>query len=297
MAEKLQWQILLKLVVAELKRGPKRREQIIAGVKKSNYGGSNKSIDRMLEALLIAELVAKSENGTYEWVKDYDELRIDQIPLRLEHSKVLKENLMETSKTQKDFSLPFSFLTGIQKSEYFKYFHQHLEDGYPTIFDFYEKWENINKKNEDFNNEVERISADRNFIIAKSANDMANDRAISVNMFASIKKYIELISGGELKDRVDLKVEDGIFDPITKLTLAKNEAIKEELEKFIHSCVSSESVKKLYDELEIEEAQEKIGMVLEKEILDIFKAVDLGFPLRGYCEHCKIYLKEKNSQK
>ncbi len=290
----LVWQRLLKVVVDALKRGPKKREAIIEEAEAGGFKKSYKTVDRVLRALKDAKLIDESEDGIYKLIKDYQEFRSDEYQIRLEHSKQLKEQFKKSLKSQETFDMKLHSLNAIQKSEYFENFLQHLEDGYNDTFNLFKKWEEIkaekDKKNEKFTNEIKKIASKEGFIIHESLSDSDNtSRVISVHIFNSIKRYSKFAGKRKPKIGVDLEInEEGVYDPLTMFSLAKNTGLKEELEKFIDVCISSDSLKRLYSELEPTEAQEEeIGINLGQEISIIFKAVDLNYPLKGSCNACK----------
>ena len=274
----------LRYIVAILKKGPKKREAIIAEVKKLGFHGSYKTIDRRLKALREAELLKGSDDGTYEWIKEYQEFNSGEYEKKLEHSKELMGILTKNGN--------FIDTESIRSSDYFDNFRQHLETGYQDVFTLYREWEKLEeekkRRNEAFNEEIKRIAWEKGFEIKKNRDLVIGEKQVTTVIFDSIKRRCELAAEKRLIEPIEItSAPFWLEDPIAG-HIAINVHLKEELEALIESCVQDETVKCLYNELaDVEKRESDVYSKLNKEIGTIFKNVKLRLPLKGSCSACQ----------
>lgn len=242
----------------------------------------------------------------YTWKKEKEELmrqydeyaNVDEFQAKLNHSEKLIVMLKEKSYEGVE-SLRLSegghIMSLIRHSKSFDKFLQHLQTGYPDVFNLYQKWDKLEVKksdiNEVFTKEIKKIVLEKGFEI-KSYSDLKKDkRQVSSIIFASIRRYCERADEPMLKEGAKLSLRDDmVFDPIMNEFIAKNVHIKEEIESLIGTFMQAKTIRDCYTELSRIEKQESDSYSdINKEIGDIIDSVELGWPLKGVCNACSGY--------
>lgn len=294
------WIELFKDVVAILKKGPKKRWEVIEEVKKG-HKESNKTVDRILKALKDAKLIKESEDGRYEWIKEYQEFEtMDERQAKRKHS----EELIKTITKEELVDADYFFLSESNfNSKSFPYFLQHIETGYPDIFKLFNEYKVFKSQKEKakgaFNKEIEGIISEKGFEFKESDLKEEGREVLRSVTFDVIDQYCSLDAEGKLKERIKLTLghegTKGVFDPIITCSyIARNENLKEEIEKVIETCIHTESVKTLYSELATVEKKEIDSFFkFESKIGRIIREIKLRKPLEGSCDACKFTIGRK----
>lgn len=233
----------------------------------------------------------------YQQFANYDEFKAMH-----EHSVMLIERLRNATINNVDFRL-FDVgkrdlrvgLDFIKYSEYFENFRQHLESGYPQVYELYNK--NLKeveaetvKINEAFQEKIEKYASQNGFEIKKIEDMQPNKQQISSFIFIGIKKYCEYADEPLLKKGVKLEEKDNkIFDPIMGNCISLNTDIKEKIENLIESCVQDNIIRQLYSTLTTTETNElHIYSEVDTQIAGIIRDVKSGGVLKGSCGACMI---------
>lgn len=225
--------------------------------------------------------------GEYERYKNWDEYRA-----KLEHSKILLGSAVDKARVNQKLAVA-SIICG----EYLEYFLQHLEEGYPDVFELFNQWkrDEAGKKRvkDDFEREVKRIASEKGIEIMESSGELIIGKKQAPSaIFNSIKRYWKLAVEEKLEEKVKLELREGdVFDPLTNECIAVNKDIKEDLEGLIKDCIHAKNMESLYKTLKsIEDKENEDYSRLSGKIIKIIGEVKLGNPLKGSCGACKFLI-------
>ena len=208
----------------------------------------------------------------------------------LEHSKRFfrSKKLRSSNKGHKNFEK-------IIDREYKEEFIQHLKTGYPEIYKLYEEWERkkreVIKKWDEFKEELSKEIENRGFKIVPSNSSPIEDRVVFKRIHKMFRKLFDKKIGKNIKIDEQVKLEVKNEQIYCSLYLAgpisPNPSIKDELEKLIKDLLNSDKFIKLYKEYDkLKKRREEIEKELYGKVRQLAKEIELGMPIKGYCDSC-----------
>jgi len=146
MTEKVveKWSSYFPCVVREIRKGPKTVKELM-----KKCGIPKATAYRMIKALEEAELVDWERGEYVKWKSEIREFTPESYEIALNHSKQLllasevKVSEVRLSNLERE---KIYKLIKVEKLIENKYFIQHLETGYPEIYELYEEWKNSDEK-------------------------------------------------------------------------------------------------------------------------------------------------------
>jgi len=225
------------------------------------------------------------EKEREELLKDYQEFEnMDEYLVKLNHSKNLIEEV-----TSKNDPYGCSFDTAKwQENDTFKYFLQHLQTGYPDIYDFWKEME-LHYKNVvdifcEFYKEIEEIALKRGFKLIKLPHDWIPHKE---------GKFVYGWRISNLKERI-LQIpfggDDDVMQPLEKILkyLIEPNGCEDELGDLINDFCCLEGMNDLY--WEFLNCRGGIDLDHSSFLMKVWPLImgvrENGEPLRGLCDRC-----------
>ena len=229
----------------------------------------------------------------------------------LEHSKRFfrSKKLGSSNKGHKNFER-------IIYREYKEEFIQHLKTGYPEIYKLYEEWE-IKKKEmvnklDKFKEELSKEIENRGLKIVPSNSSSIDDRVVFKRIHKMFRKLFDkkIVKNIKIDEQVKLEVKNEQIYCSLYLAgpISPNPLIKDELEKLIKDLLNSDKLINLYKEYDkLRKERDEIEKELYGKVRQLAKKIELGQPIKGYCDSCpeeykvlmklrRIILKFKNKK-
>jgi len=220
----------------------------------------------------------------------------------LEHSKRFfrSKKLRSSNRGHKNFER-------IIYREYKEEFIQHLKTGYPEIYKLYEEWKKMKRemlrKWDEFKEELSKEIENRGFKIAPSNSSSIEDRIVFKKIHKMFRKLFDkkIVKNIKIDEQIKLEVRNGQIYCSLYLAgpISPNPSIKDELEILIKDILNSDKFINLYKEYDkLRKRIEEIEKELYEKIERLVKKIELGNPIKGYCDSCpeeyKVLMKVKN---
>jgi len=249
-------------------------------------------------------LIYKDRDGRYyfiwkrereELLKEYQEFKTaEEYKVKLVHSKDLIRRRPSTLKTPKSEN---------------KYLLQHLETGYPDIYNLYEEWkgiyEEIERVEEGFKakvNEVAKVAGIEVLPITDPRWGSKGVRAVNENIYKVVARCLEEGRKANLctrrRTRGD-KIITWIHDEASGLPLTNNEELMGDLQALINRALGSNEVVREYGRLkELQRILEGARSRYIEAVSNLIVRINNMEPLRGHCDLCpRILIGRHNTER
>ena len=284
------WDITFPCIVKEIKKGAKTVKEL-----KERCGASKSTVYRIIKALEKAGLVEWKKGEYVKWKSEIQAFESkENYEIALNHSKrILIDALGRKNKEIE--------IEDCEKLLYNEQFIQHLKTGYPSIYNLYEKFkeleEIIKTEQEIFKKIIRDELRKYNFEIVEDFNK-AVDRRIYSSIYEMIYNYYDYLL--DLGYFINISIENSgiVVDKTSGYSLSKDPDIVKEIENIIYELLRSENLKKTCDRIKkIKNKRDRTFSDLLKAIKWLIKKINHGEPLKGYCDLCPmVIVKEVNEE-
>ena len=230
---------------------------------------SESTVRRLIKGLQEAGLVTW-ENRRVRW----NEAEVER-GYRIKHSRKLISNILKgTPKYEKLLEN--------------KYFLQHLETGYPELYEAYKELRELQR------NTYKKICEFREFVkklVKNSGFEVVNHRDN-----AKGRKVYETITELPLKllrdrESVEIFVPHGTSEVVCSgygYIISSDPEMKGEIEALIKKIIENEEIQRIYTDIEgMKQEEEKLRQHLRRELEKLVQRVEHLRPLEGKCDLCR----------
>jgi len=241
------------------------------------------TLSRILNLLKRVGIIYKDEKDGkyyYIWRKSIRVLSKERYEIALNHSKKLVES------------------KNPEKLVESKYFLEHLETGYPNIYDMYTQWEkakeDLEKIKKEFENAIKEEISEAGFKIINDIN-YCKGKVVSTNIFGLIER---LYSYNIREVELDVDRNNVYCKPYKALPISSDPSAIQELKDLITRLLNSQKLREIYEKYaKLDEDVRKSWSGLEIELIKLINKVEHGEPLEGECDLCpRILIKEESEE-